>query len=135
MAGYRGSKNIFFFKLVEIPILNLIRSYVRYYLTCMHEYGYSMLWYGIRYTDIQLILILIIYTYLRCYQHGDGGGFRSAGESGIEEGWVPTWGEAGTGLNSLPTTVMTNHKIRCIWHRECIRQGEFVFVYYYYYWT
>ncbi len=28
----------------------------------------------------------------------DGGGFRSAGERGIEEGWVPTWGEAGTGL-------------------------------------
>ena len=21
--------------------------YVRYYLTCIHEYGYSMLWYGI----------------------------------------------------------------------------------------
>ena len=29
---------------------------------------------------------------------GDGGGFRSAGESGVEDGWVPTRGEAGTGL-------------------------------------
>ena len=29
---------------------------------------------------------------------GDGGGFRSAGESGIEEGGVPTRAEAGTGL-------------------------------------
>jgi hypothetical protein len=23
------------------------RVYARYYLTCMHEYSYSMLWYGI----------------------------------------------------------------------------------------
>jgi hypothetical protein len=29
---------------------------------------------------------------------GDGGEFRSAGESGVEEGRMPTRGEAGTGL-------------------------------------
>ncbi len=29
---------------------------------------------------------------------GDGGGFRSAGESGVEEGGVPSRAEAGTGL-------------------------------------
>ncbi len=29
---------------------------------------------------------------------GGGGELRSAGESGVEEGWVPTWREAGTGL-------------------------------------
>ncbi len=29
---------------------------------------------------------------------GDGGGFRSAGESGVYEGWVPIRREAETGL-------------------------------------
>ncbi len=26
---------------------NIVYYYARYYLTCMHEYGYSLLWYGI----------------------------------------------------------------------------------------
>ncbi len=42
----------------------------------MHEYVYSMLWYGI---PAYAQLILIIYTYLRCYQQ-EVSGVDQAGE-------------------------------------------------------